>query len=130
MLVRPCREGGCFSSTFSDETSAKFTPWSGFFVSMRPALAGGGRGSIPGVVEHRVLMYSRRACNLGQASESVPLLMAERERSSFSFEEIFIDGDDRLEHEHGLRVPVVVVDGVEEFELSVEPDLLRSLLRT
>ena len=91
------------------------------------ALPGGGRGSIPGVGEHRVLMYSRRACHL--CDEARAVLMAERERSSFSFEEIFIDGDDRLEHEHGLRVPVVVVDGVEEFEFSVKPDLLRSLLR-
>ena len=96
-------------------------------MSLPPASASAGPGSIPGVAEHRVLMYSRRACHL--CDEARAVLMAERERSSFAFEEIFIDGDDRLEHEHGLRVPVVVVDGAEEFVFSVQPDRLRSLLR-
>ena len=86
-----------------------------------------GPGSIPGVAEHRVLLYSRRACHL--CDEARAVLMAERGRSAFAFEEIFIDGDDGLEQEHGLRVPVVVVDGVEEFEFSVQPGRLRSLLR-
>jgi len=78
------------------------------------------------VAEHRVLMYSRRTCGL--CDEARALVMAERGLFRFGFEEVFIDGDDRLEHEYGLRVPVVLVDGAEEFELTVQPGRLRSLL--
>jgi glutaredoxin len=105
----------------------KVHPWSGFFVSILFPPSAGAPVASPGVAEHRVLMYSRRACHL--CDEARDVLLVERERSSFAFEEIFIDGDDRLEHEHGLRVPVVVVDGAEEFEFSVQPDRLRTLLR-
>src|SRR6266511_5345630 len=97
MLVRPCREGGCFSPTSSDETSGKFTPGLDFSCRCpRPSFRRGPVAS-SGVAEHRVLMYSRRACHL--CDEARAVLLAERERSSFAFEEIFIDGDDRLEHE-------------------------------
>jgi hypothetical protein len=34
VLVRPCREGGCFSPTLSDDSWPEFRPWSVFFVSM------------------------------------------------------------------------------------------------
>jgi hypothetical protein len=49
------------------------------------------------------------------------VIQAERQRSEFQFEEVFIDGDAALEREYGLRVPVVEVDGREEFEFEVEP---------
>jgi hypothetical protein len=55
--------------------------------------------------------------------------MAERARTRFGFEELFIDGDDALELEYGLRVPVVLVDGQEAFDLFVDPVRLRALLR-
>ena len=44
------------------------------------------------------------------------------------FEERLIDGDDALELAFGLRIPVLVVDGREAFEVSVPPGELRRLL--
>lgn len=73
-----------------------------------------------------VRMYSRRTCGL--CDEARDVILAQRDRSSFEFEEVFIDGDDSLEREYGLRVPVVEVDGVEEFEFTVEPARLRELV--
>jgi len=72
-------------------------------------------------------MYSRRTCGL--CDEARAALLAERERGArFAFREILIDGDEGLERAYGLRVPVVEVDGREEFEFHVEPERLRGLL--
>lgn len=79
------------------------------------------------VAEPLVVMYSRRTCGLCDKARAV--IQAERERRQFDFEEVFIDGDDALERDYGLRVPVVVVDGSEEFEIEVEPTRFRRLLR-
>lgn len=73
-----------------------------------------------------VRMYSRRTCGL--CDEARAVILAEHGRSSFRFDEVFIDGDDSLEREYGLRVPVVEVDGVEEFEFTVEPAQLRAAI--
>jgi hypothetical protein len=72
-------------------------------------------------------MYSRRTCGL--CDEARAVLEAERARTPFSFEERFIDGDDALELDYGLRVPVVLVDGEERFEYRVDPAVLAGLLR-
>lgn len=76
----------------------------------------------------RVRLYSRRTCGL--CDEAREVLLAERESGPvpFEVEEIFVDGDPGLEERYGLRVPVVLVDGVEEFEYAVEPRRLRALL--
>ena len=75
-----------------------------------------------------VTMYSRRRCGL--CDEARALIIGERDRDPgrFRFEETFIDGDDWLERQFGLRVPVVEVDGVEQFEYSVDPYRFRLLL--
>lgn len=76
---------------------------------------------------HRVVMYSRRACHL--CDEAREVILGERDRGTvFDFVETTIDGDDELERELGLRVPVVEIDGREEFEIAVEPVRLRRLL--
>jgi glutaredoxin-like protein DUF836 len=72
-------------------------------------------------------MYSRKRCGL--CDEARAVILAEHQEREFDFEEIFIDGDDELERTYGLRVPVVLLDGAEEFETQVEPDLLRRALR-
>jgi glutaredoxin len=73
-----------------------------------------------------VVLYSRRTCGLCDKARAV--ILAERERIPFQFQEIFIDGDDKLERGYGLRVPVIEVDGAEQFEIAVEPTRLHGLL--
>ena len=73
-----------------------------------------------------VSMYSRRRCGL--CDEAREVIQAERSRTPFAFEETFIDGDDDLEREYGLRVPVILVDGEEAFEYHVDPSELRRLV--
>ncbi len=75
---------------------------------------------------HRVTMYSRPTCGLCDAAREE--IMAAREDSSFEYEEVFVDGDQALEKDYGLRVPVVLVDGVERFEVEVPREELRALL--
>ena len=70
-------------------------------------------------------MYSRRRCGLGDRARADILGI---DGADFEFEEVLIDGDDDLEREYGLRVPVVLVDGEERFEVEVEPGELRALL--
>jgi hypothetical protein len=73
-------------------------------------------------------MYSRRTCGLCDKARAV--ILAERDRLGrpFRFDEVFIDGDDGLEREYGLRVPVILVNGSEAFEIAVEPTTFRSLV--
>ncbi len=73
-----------------------------------------------------VRMYSRRACGL--CDEAREVVLALRNRRSFTFDEVFIDGDEALERTYGIRVPVVEVDGVEEFEFTVDPATLERLV--
>ena len=71
-------------------------------------------------------MYSRRRCGL--CDEAREVILSQRARTPFEFQEIHIDGDDRLERAHGLRVPVVEVDGREAFETFVDRRALARLL--
>ena len=74
----------------------------------------------------RVTMYSRARCGLcDQAREAVDAVRSER---PFEFDEVLIDGQRDMERAYGDRVPVVLVDGREEFELVVDPDRLRGLV--
>ena len=72
-------------------------------------------------------MYSRTTCGLcDRARETI---LAVRAETPFEFEEVFVDGRDDLERAYGLRVPVVTIDGEEIFELEVEPEPLRAVIR-
>lgn len=73
-------------------------------------------------------MYSRRRCGL--CDEAREVILAQLQQTEFEFEEVFIDGNDDLEEAYGLRVPVVLLDGAEEFETQVDPDLLRQALNS
>ena len=66
-----------------------------------------------------VVLYSRERCGL--CDEAREVILAERDRTPFVFEEIDIQGDDALELEYGIRIPVVLVNGEERFEISVDP---------
>ncbi len=74
-----------------------------------------------------VLMYSRPRCGL--CDEAREVILAERERTPFEFEEVGIEGDDALELEYGIRIPVVLVDGEEVFEFRVDPGTLAAVVR-
>ena len=71
-------------------------------------------------------MYSRPGCGL--CDEARAVILAERERTSFGYREVDVSGDDALELEFGIRIPVVFVDGVERFEIRVDVAELRQAL--
>jgi hypothetical protein len=81
----------------------------------------------PMEVQHRVVMFSRRTCGLCEKARAVIADQHHRD-PTFELQEVFIEGDDALEREYGLRVPVVEVDGQEEFEFEVDPARLGRLL--
>ena len=72
-------------------------------------------------------MYSRARCGL--CDDARVVLLAEQARTPFDFDEISIEGDDDLEREYGIRIPVVLVNGEELFEYRVDPALLARTLR-
>jgi len=65
-----------------------------------------------------VLMYARPGCGLCDQAREV--IMAERARTPFEYREVDVSGDDALELEYGIRIPVVLVDGLELFEIAVD----------
>jgi hypothetical protein len=64
-------------------------------------------------------MYSRPGCGLCDVARGV--IPRERARTPFRYEEVDISGDDALELEYGIRIPVVLIDGQERFEVRVDP---------
>jgi Glutaredoxin-like domain (DUF836) len=68
---------------------------------------------------HRVLLYSRPGCGL--CDEAREVILAQADRTRFVFDEVNVETEDALELEYGIRIPVVLVDGVERFEIRVEP---------
>lgn len=64
-------------------------------------------------------MYSRPGCGL--CDEARRVILAERARTPFEFEDVDVTGSDVLELEYGIRIPVVLVDGEERFEIALEP---------
>lgn len=74
-----------------------------------------------------VRMYSRPGCHLCDRARDV--IETVRQRAPFAFEEVDISGDDALELEYGIRIPVVLVDGQERFEISVDQEELTAALR-
>jgi hypothetical protein len=71
-------------------------------------------------------MYSRTTCGL--CDEAREVILAARSEREFDYQEVFVDGNQELEGAYGLRVPVILVDGVEKFELHVDPQRLREVL--
>ncbi|MFN8234327.1 MAG: glutaredoxin family protein [Actinomycetota bacterium] len=71
-----------------------------------------------------VLLYSRPGCHL--CDEARAVLEAQRARTPFDLREIDVGTDDALELAYGIRVPVVLIDGEEIFELAVDAAALAS----
>jgi hypothetical protein len=63
-------------------------------------------------------MYSRPGCGL--CDEARETILAARERMPFDYREVDVSGDDALEREYGIRIPVVLIDGQELFEIRVD----------
>jgi glutaredoxin len=78
-------------------------------------------------VSARVTLYSRPGCGL--CDEARDVMQGVRERADFDLEEVDISGDDALELEYGIRIPVVAVDGEELFEISVDPRAFEAAVR-
>ena len=76
----------------------------------------------------KVVFFTRPGCHLCDDARAV--LLMERERTAFELQEIDIETDDALVHEYGLRIPVVVVDGEEAFEYSVDAEEFAARLHT
>lgn len=86
-----------------------------------------GVATIGGVETPSVLMYSRPRCGL--CDEAREVLMSVRSTVPFDFAEVDIDTDDQLVKDYGIRIPVVLVDGLEMFEYRVDADGFRAALR-
>jgi len=74
-----------------------------------------------------VRLYARPGCHLCDVAREV--IEAERGGCGFTFEEISVEGDDGLELEYGIRIPVVTIDGREAFEIEVDPAEFAALVR-
>ncbi len=75
----------------------------------------------------RIVLYSRAGCHLCELARDA--LLAERATSPFDLVEVDIAGDDDLEREYGIRIPVVEIDGEERFEYEVDVTELASIVR-
>ena len=73
-------------------------------------------------------MYARPGCGL--CDEAREVIMAERARTAFDYREVDVSRDDALELEYGIRIPVVLVDGRELFEIRVDAGRLADAIRT
>lgn len=72
-------------------------------------------------------MFSRPRCGL--CDEARRVILALRDRIPFEFEEVSVEGDEALELAYGVRIPVVLVDGEELFELTVDGETLAAAVR-
>jgi len=75
----------------------------------------------------QVVLYTRPGCHLCDDARAV--LLDARARVTFDMQEVDIETSDSLLGEYGLRIPVVVVDGSEAFEYTVDPGELDAVLR-
>jgi len=73
-----------------------------------------------------VLLYSRPGCGL--CDEAREVILAARASVPFDLREVDVSGDDALELEYGIRIPVVLIDGVERFEVRVDVGELHGYL--
>ncbi len=75
----------------------------------------------------QVVLYSRPGCHLCEVARQI--LIAEQLHHSFELDEVDVEGDEDLEGEFGIRIPVVEIDGEERFEYEVDPDELTRIVR-
>jgi len=81
----------------------------------------------PLAARHRpeVVVYTRATCGLCRRAEA----LVAREARRAVVRHVDVDSDEDLVRRYGVRVPVVVVDGVEVAELEVAPGSVRAAVR-
>ena len=72
----------------------------------------------------RVVLWSRPGCHLCEEARAM------LERTGVAFEERDIEADDAVFRRYLERIPVVVIDGEEAFELVIDEPALRAALGT
>ena len=72
-----------------------------------------------------VVVYTRQGCGLCAAAEQQ--VAAEAGRAQVEL--VDVDADPELQRRYHVRVPVVIVDGVEVAEVQVAPGTIRRALR-
>lgn len=73
-----------------------------------------------------ITLYTRAGCHLCAEAERVVARVAAGRASVTTVD---IDADPTLQERYTVRVPVVVVDGVEVAEYEVDPGVLEAALR-
>lgn len=73
----------------------------------------------------QVVVYTRERCGLCRRAEAV----VAREARGAVVRHVDVDTDDDLQRAYGIRVPVVVVDGVEVAEVEVPRGRVRRAVR-
>lgn len=73
--------------------------------------------------QHRITLYSKADCHL--CEEVHATLQQVRQEIAFDFEEIDITTDAALFERYGLKIPVVLIDGVERFWFRINERRLR-----
>jgi glutaredoxin len=74
----------------------------------------------------QVTLFSRPGCHLCDVARDV--ITAEQKRTAFDLVEVDVSTEDALELAYGIRIPVVLIDGVEEFEIEVDAERFRDLV--
>ena len=75
-----------------------------------------------------VVLYGKAGCHLCEDARAV--VAAVRSRREFQLEEVDVSLDPVLNARYGERIPVVVVNGEEAFELGLSAPELEHLLDT
>lgn len=74
----------------------------------------------------QVTLFSRPGCHLCDVARRV--ILAERDRTPFHLVEVDVSTQDTLELEYGIRIPVVLIDDEEAFEIEVDAVRFRALV--
>jgi glutaredoxin len=76
---------------------------------------------------HRVVLYGKPGCHL--CDDARDLLDSLSARCAFTVDEVDITSDPALFRRYDIRIPVIVIDGVEEFDAPLQRDAVRRALR-
>lgn len=74
----------------------------------------------------QVTLFSRPGCHLCDVARGV--IWAERDRTAFDLVEVDVSTQDALELKYGIRIPVVLIDGEEAFEIEVDAERFRAFV--